>query len=120
MIVLINCTTSKIENMFSFFQNIKSSEEPIITLDTVNKKLQDKRRQTLVLACMSLFFLGNRYLIDGAINLLVNNKILNSQLSLGIYLCVGMSALYFIFGLLQETSSLISQREEINDVLMDC
>ena len=105
--------------MFSFFKNIESSNDSIITLDTVNRKLQDKRRQTLILACLSIFFLGNRYLIDSAIDLLVSNKILNSQLSFGIYLCLAISALYFIFSLVQETSNLISQRDEINEMLMD-
>ena len=106
--------------MLGFFQDTKSSDNSIITLDTVNQKLEYKRKQTIVLACLSLFFLGNRYLIDGAIDLLVDNKILNSQLSLGIYLFVGMSALYFIFSLVQKTSNLMSQRDEINEMLADC
>ena len=105
--------------MFNFFQNIESSNDSIITLDTVNRKLQDKRKQTLILACLSIFFLGNRYSIDSIINLLVNNEILNSQLSMGIYLFVALSALYFILSLVQETSNLISQRDEINEILTD-
>ena len=106
--------------MFNFFQDAGSNSDSIITLDTVNKKLQNKRKQTMVLACSSLFFLGNRYLIDFAIDLLVKDTVLNSQLSLGIYLLVGMSALHFILNLAQETSNLISQRDEINEVLADC
>lgn len=106
--------------MFSFFQNVELRNDSIITLDTVNRKLQDKRRQTIILACLSVFFLGNRYSIDSVINLLVDNKILNSQLSLGIYLFVAVSALYFILNLVQETSNLMSQRDEINEILGDC
>lgn len=106
--------------MFNFFQNIESSKNSIITLDTVNRKLQDKRRQTLILACLSIFLLGNRYLVNSGINLLVDNEILNSQLSLGIYLFVAVFTLYFILSLVQETSNLISQRDEINKMLGEC
>lgn len=105
--------------MFNFFQDAESNYDSIITLDTVNKELQDKRRQTALLALLSLFFLGNRYLIDGIINFLVDDTVLNNQLSLGVYLLVATSALYFILGLVQKTSSLISQRDEIQELLVD-
>jgi len=103
--------------MFSFFQDIQSADDSIITLDTVNKKLQNKRKQSLVLACFSLFFLGNGYLIDSAINFLVKNIALNSQLGIGVYLIVAILALYSILNIVQETSNLISQRDEINKLL---
>ncbi|MCC0176541.1 hypothetical protein I4641_06060 [Waterburya agarophytonicola K14] len=104
--------------MFSFFQDLDSKNDSIITLDTVNEKLHNKSKQSLILACFSILFLSNRDLIDTLINLLVHDATLGDQLGLGIYLALAMSALCFILGTVQKTSNLMSQRDEINNLLI--
>ena len=103
--------------MFQIFQDIESKNNSIITLDTVNEKLHDKRKQSLFLICFSVFCLGNKSLIDALVNCLFNNSTLGEQLSLGIYLALTISVLYFIMSLVQETSNLMSQRDEINNLI---
>ena len=106
--------------MFSFFQDTESNSDSIITLDKVNQKLHDKRKQTLSLAFASIFFLGHRCLIDSIMSWFINDPSLSNQVSLAIYCFFAMSALYFIFSLVQETSNLMSQRDEINQLLLEC
>lgn len=104
--------------MFNFFQDSEPTNDLIITLDTINRKLQSKRKQSLILACLSIFFLGNRYLIDSVINFFITDPALGNQLSLVVYLVMAMPALYFILSIVQEISNLMSQRDEISKLLM--
>jgi hypothetical protein len=104
--------------MFSFFKDIDTIDDSLITLDTVNTRLKNKRKLCLLLACSSLFFLGDRYLIDHAVKFLVSDTALSNQLSLGLYLVIATSALYLILSILQEISNLMSQRDEISKLLM--
>ena len=104
--------------MFQIFQDVESTNDSIITLDAVNKKLHNKRKQSFILICSSIFCLCNKSLIDGIVNFLFHDSAIGDRLSLGIYLALATLVLYFILSLVQETSKLMSQRDEINNLMI--